>query len=390
MPRDRACLSMLSTVMKIVSFFCFLLVIAPWARADVRQEGKAWVLEDSQLKVTVGAENAHLTVLDKTSGTLWRQEDPSTHASNKDDVRVRRAAKPIVVDGNPEEWSRIPHDDYVWLPWMGDNGEANCSGGAKVMWDDEMLYLYVRIRDDNVAFGGESTEQWWESDSVEFWVDSVQVGLHLAPTGKEVAVNSRGELLAGSKVPCDWSRRIICRVRVGGGPAAGAFPGAEGCRGGCPVQLRPGAERCRPSARRARQTGPSKLLPSILGSFGSDDVLRGRAERRGRQGPGPVLRERSKRQGRGAPCLGDEAGRETEQPDVQVPPSGGPDRGSSSPSDLGTGGGKGSARRGVGVSIRGGDIRQAFQLSLRALPLGTQNLLRGRGKLHQRTLLAGG
>ena len=200
MPRDRFCLSMFSTVMKIVSFFCLLLAVAPWARADVRREGKAWILEDAQLKVTVGAENAHLTVLDKTSGTLWRQEDPSQHASNKDDVRVRRAAKPLVVDGNPEEWSRIPHDDYIWLPWMGENGEANCSGGAKVMWDDKTLYLYVRIRDDNVAFGGESTEKWRESDSVEFWVDSVQVGLHLAPTGEEAAVNSRGEVLAGSKV----------------------------------------------------------------------------------------------------------------------------------------------------------------------------------------------
>jgi len=185
--------------MKTLLSFCLLLAVVPGARAEVLREGEAWVLEDTQLKVTVGAENAHLTVLDKVSGTLWSQEDPAQHASNKDDVRARRAARPIVVDGNPEEWSRIPHDDYFWLPWMGDNGEANCSGGAKVMWDDKMLYLYVRIRDDNVAFGGEATEQWWESDSVEFWVDSVQVGLHLAPTGKEVAVDSRGKVFAGSK-----------------------------------------------------------------------------------------------------------------------------------------------------------------------------------------------
>lgn len=186
--------------MKTLLSLCLLLAVVPEVRAEVRREGEAWVLEDTQLKVTVGAENAHLTVLDKASGTLWSQEDPAQHASNKDDVRARRAAKPIVVDGNPEEWSRIPHDDYIWLPWMGDNGEANCSGGAKVMWDDTMLYLYVRIRDDNVAFGGEATELWWESDSVEFWVDSVQVGLHLAPTGKEVAVDSRGKVFAGSKV----------------------------------------------------------------------------------------------------------------------------------------------------------------------------------------------
>ena len=161
--------------MKSLLSFFLLLAIVPWARADVRRDGGAWVIEDPQLKVTVGAENAHLTVLDKASGTRWRQESPAKRAANKDNVRARRTAKPIVVDGSPEEWKGIPHADYVWLPWMGKNGEANCSGGAKVMWDDKMFYLYVRIRDDNVAFGGEATEQWWESDSVEFWVDSVQV-----------------------------------------------------------------------------------------------------------------------------------------------------------------------------------------------------------------------
>ena len=200
MPRDRACLSMLVTAMKIQLLLCLLLSVVSWARADIRQENDVWILEDAQLKITVGAADAHLTVLDKASGTLWQQEDPSKQASNKDDVRARRTAKPVVIDGNPEEWKDIPHDDYIWLPWMGDNGEANCSGGAKVMWDDKMLYLYVRIRDDNVAFGDEATQQWWESDSVEFWVDSLQVGLHLAPKGKEVAVNSRGQALAGSKV----------------------------------------------------------------------------------------------------------------------------------------------------------------------------------------------
>jgi hypothetical protein len=61
--------------MRILLSFCLLLAIAPWARADVRREGEVWVLEDSQLKVTVGAENAHLIVLDKVSDTLWQQED---------------------------------------------------------------------------------------------------------------------------------------------------------------------------------------------------------------------------------------------------------------------------------------------------------------------------
>ncbi|MCK4374534.1 MAG: hypothetical protein KAX19_04365, partial [Candidatus Brocadiae bacterium] len=43
------------------------------------------------------------------------------------------------------------------------------------------------------------TQQWWEADSVEFWVDSVQVGLHLHPDNL-VAADARGEPYAGSRL----------------------------------------------------------------------------------------------------------------------------------------------------------------------------------------------
>jgi len=51
--------------MKNLLSFCLLLAIVSWARADVRREGEAWVLEDSQLKVTVGAGNALDTLTGK-------------------------------------------------------------------------------------------------------------------------------------------------------------------------------------------------------------------------------------------------------------------------------------------------------------------------------------
>ncbi len=179
---------------------CFVCVLAAVTHAEVRLNDGAWELENAALMVRVNPENAWLSVLEKESGTLWQQEDPARHGANRDQVRARRAPGPVAVDGNPAEWRFTPHAEYVWLPWKGDNGESNCSGGAKLMWDERMFYLYVRVRDDNVAFGGEATTEWWESDSVEFWVDAVQVGLHLSPAGREVAVNARGEEYAGSSV----------------------------------------------------------------------------------------------------------------------------------------------------------------------------------------------
>ena len=186
--------------MKQLLLPCLLLATLSQLLAEIRRDGKDWILENPQLKVTIAEETARVTVRDKASGTTWTQLDPNEQPGTRDQVRVRRAAQPVVIDGDPKEWSGIPHEDYVWLPWMGDNGEANCSGGAKVMWDDQMLYLYARIRDDVLAFGGKAAKDWSEADSVEFWVDSVQVWLHLAPDGKEVAVNGRGEPFAGARV----------------------------------------------------------------------------------------------------------------------------------------------------------------------------------------------
>jgi hypothetical protein len=199
---------------------CLLLAVLPQLRGDARRVGEAWVLEDPQLKVTITDESAHVTVLDKASGAVWAQQDPAKQSGNQDQVRAYRAAKPVTVDGNPQEWASVPAKDYVWLPWKGDNGEANCSGGAKVMWDDQMLYLYVRVRDDHLAFGGEATTEWWEADSVEFWVDSVQVGLHLAPDGKEVAVNPRGEVFADARV----AKRLVHDKRLPGYELEVAMP----------------------------------------------------------------------------------------------------------------------------------------------------------------------
>lgn len=179
---------------------CLWLAILPQMRAEVRRDGPDWILESPHLKVTVADETARVTVLDQASGTLWTQPDPQEQPEAQVRVRVHPASQPVAVDGDPKEWAGIPHQDYVWLPWMGDNGEANCSGGAKVMWDSQRLYLYMRVRDDVLAFGGAAGNQWSQADSVEFWVDSVQAGLRLGPDGGAWAVNARGEPFADAQV----------------------------------------------------------------------------------------------------------------------------------------------------------------------------------------------
>lgn len=164
--------------------------------AGTKKVGDTWVLENDALKVTIHEKFAHMTVLDKAAGTVWAHEDPIKRLASEEKVRIRRAAAPPVIDGDDGEWSR---DNIVWLPWVGEDGEKNLSGSARLMWDDANLYLYVRVRDNQRAFGNESAAQWREADSVEFWIDKIHVGLHLCP-GKEAAVNEKDEPYDGSRM----------------------------------------------------------------------------------------------------------------------------------------------------------------------------------------------
>ena len=166
------------------------------ASASTKKTDDTWVMENDALRVEVQADSAHMTVTQKSTGLQWTQEDPLERFSAEEKVKIWRATTPPTIDGNLKDWKV---KDIVWLPWTGKDGEKNLSGGARLMWDDTHLYFYIRIRDNQRAFGKESTKEWWEADSVEFWIDNVQVGLHLCP-GKEAVVNAKGEAYEGCKI----------------------------------------------------------------------------------------------------------------------------------------------------------------------------------------------
>jgi len=179
----------------VLAALCCLIAASPLSAA-VRREGQAWVLENGSLKVTVEQEAARMAVLHKATGVLWQQEAPLRGGDAEQQIEVRRVGAPPEIDGDGKDWTR---DGVIWLPWVGEDGESNLSGGAYVRWDRANLYLYVRVRDQAVAFGREEPQQWWEADSVEFWVDGVQVGLHLCP-GALAAVDAGGRPYEGARL----------------------------------------------------------------------------------------------------------------------------------------------------------------------------------------------
>lgn len=175
---------------------CCSVSAGPALAAAVRRVGSTWVMENAALRVTVDEDTARMSVLPKATGLLWEQEGAPLRSEAAPQVQVRRVAAAPTIDGDNADWS---WEGVIWLPWVGEDGERNLSGGALVRWDEQNLYLYVRVRDQTVAFGRREPQQWWEADSVEFWVDSVQVGLHLHPDNL-VAANAQGEPYAGSRL----------------------------------------------------------------------------------------------------------------------------------------------------------------------------------------------
>lgn len=98
-------------------------------------------------------------------------------AGNGPDFRVPRAtAGSISLDGRLAEWvgAGVP----ITTPTFGVerwNGRRDLSGEAWAAWDDQYLFLAVRVTDDSHV----QTQRGWEmyrGDSVEFWLDADLTG----------------------------------------------------------------------------------------------------------------------------------------------------------------------------------------------------------------------
>ena len=69
--------SITKSTMKLLLLPCLLLATLSQLLAEIRRDGKDWILENPQLKVTIAEETARVTVRDKASGTTWTQLDPN-------------------------------------------------------------------------------------------------------------------------------------------------------------------------------------------------------------------------------------------------------------------------------------------------------------------------
>jgi len=159
-----------------------LAMVATAASAtEVEKGGSQWRLENRTLRVTVDARTGDTSVLDKRIDYTWRQTGTS---ASTETVALPRTAAPPTIDGDVTDW---PAEPLVALTtdMTADakqiDGPSDLSGQVWASWDSEHLFMAARIRDQQHLFATAADQQWWEKDSIEFWVNAAQFGLALDP-----------------------------------------------------------------------------------------------------------------------------------------------------------------------------------------------------------------
>lgn len=170
------------------------------AATQVRRAGDGtWQVENAHLRLALDTDTGHLSVLDRRTGYAWRQ--PSGAAAATPELSLRRTPRPPAIDGELGEWPADPA--FVLTPEMvADAREVDdaddLSARTWCAWDERFMYLAVEVRDERLRWPAADQEQWWEADSIEFWLGHEQMAL--LPGDDAVRTWSREGAIAGADV----------------------------------------------------------------------------------------------------------------------------------------------------------------------------------------------
>lgn len=182
-----------SLVILLVSVLCAAALAEPVSRWD----GERWLLENAALQVGVDADAGRFSVLDKTSGYLWR--GPDAGAVQTVALSIPRLLSAPVIDGDPADW----HGRGATISFTPDmladartvDGPADLSGNWKVGWTPQGLFLCGAVQDDRLMPAAADEGEWWYRDSVEFWIGAEQYAVRFGSWGANFW--SRGAMLNG-------------------------------------------------------------------------------------------------------------------------------------------------------------------------------------------------
>jgi len=156
------------------------------AGGAVTRAGDRWIIENQRIRVEVSPHVGRFQVRDKEARITWRSAPfvgPFAASAKPRPLRALAGPAPI-IDGDLGDWSG-PWDVRITHSMLADarrvDSDADCSARIRFRYAPDALYLAAWVTDDVLRFPKPGAEKWWEKDSVELWVDSVQIGLNLDP-----------------------------------------------------------------------------------------------------------------------------------------------------------------------------------------------------------------
>ncbi len=177
--------------------------------------GDLWSLENNWLRVEVNAAAGRFQVLDKGSGYLWR--GPDTEAQAPMLLAIPAAAKAPAIDGDLSDWGEQGATIAITPDMVADarkvDGPADLSARARVVWAAEGLYLGLEVKDDRLVPCGPQESEWWQRDSVEFWVNGDQYAVRFGPWGTNLVLQG-AEVRDGTAAYRATEGGYVLEVRV--------------------------------------------------------------------------------------------------------------------------------------------------------------------------------
>jgi len=128
----------------------------------------------------------------------------------------------ITVDGSLDDWVGV-RMIYIDPTWVADapvvEGDADLNGQAYIGYDNDYLYLAVRVTDDVLVFERDGVDI-WQTDAVELWLNDAQIGFTRNINGNDIAYVWSGGLNAASM-------QVAVVVEANGYTVEAAIPRAE-------------------------------------------------------------------------------------------------------------------------------------------------------------------
>ncbi len=180
------------------------------SQVRIKQEGQRWILENEHIQVSVEPLMGVISVKDLKSGYIWEP-------LKREKLSIARTSTPPQIDGDLREWGG--RKGIKLTPEMATShagkprDESDCSAEVWLAWDEENLYLGARVRDDVVDFAPKGFKTWWERDSLEVWVGSLQIGFNLNPQGT-MLMRGDGSPVDGEAVLREMEAGYVVEARL--------------------------------------------------------------------------------------------------------------------------------------------------------------------------------